>query len=484
MKPGAPRRLSIPRLFLVTILLKIAASVAGWLLGSPWALGFATPLALMGLYIVLGLKRADDRVSDEKFADSCYYLGFIFTISSILVALFDIPSISTKIGEISVRFGAAMVSTVLGLIVRVYLVNFRPDFEDAKEAAETGLFDSVRVFRAQLDSALERLREFQRLVDDAAKASVAQVDLAIQDAAADHSQRFAELFEGIADSQRKAAADAAAHLRATTQTLSGALQDYAQALASGADRFEAGAAAFSESLEARLRRVALPEDFFTSRLSPPVERLGRAVAEVGGEVSSLSSEFQSQTRSLSAALDGVAAKTQVAAASMDRISSAVLDRAEVLNQGREQIEAFAKLAGAIAVLEQNASGSASLLRIMEQTLRMIVEDARKLTDANREIGRLAQRQAELTASVEQGIGQMLPRLQEADARVSGHLNQAIHAFDRSALRVSSALARQETALAQLSERLETLVDRLAAADRSPVRFDRAPPPIRRGGSET
>lgn len=63
-------------------------------------------------YVLLGLKRRDHDVTDEKFADTCYYLGFIFTITSIIFSLFDLPSIGTKLQEIAVRFGAAMVSDV------------------------------------------------------------------------------------------------------------------------------------------------------------------------------------------------------------------------------------------------------------------------------------------------------------------------------------------------------------------------------------
>ena len=460
-RPGVLRRLSIPKLFLVTITLKIASSVAGWLLGSPWILGFATPLTLMCLYIVLGLYRGDDSVSDEKFADSCYYLGFIFTISSILVALFDIPSIAAKIGEISVRFGAAMVSTVLGLTVRVYLVNFRPDFQDAVKSAETGLLDSVRAFRGQLDMAVNQLREFQILIGDTSKATLARVDIAIQEAAADHSRHFTESFGEIAAEHRKLAEDSTEHLRATTQTLSNVLQDYAQSLVASTGHFEASVENFSESLEARLRRTTLPDDYFASRLNPSVDYLGRAVAETGQRVADLAGEFQTQAETISTLLNGMDAKTLAASASMDKICEAVLNRADVLNQGREQIEIFGRLASSIALLEQNANGSAALLRTMEHTLRMIVEDAREITGTTREIGRLAQRQTELSAGVEQGVNKMLPRLQEADARVSGHLNEAIHAFDRSALRVSSALARQETALAKVSQQLEILADRMS-----------------------
>ena len=102
----------VQKLFVVILILKVLSSGLGWYFGFPWSLGFWIPLVLMVAYIILGLKRHDSDVTDEKFADTCYYLGFIFTITSIIFSLLELPSIGTKIQDIAVRFGAAMVSTV------------------------------------------------------------------------------------------------------------------------------------------------------------------------------------------------------------------------------------------------------------------------------------------------------------------------------------------------------------------------------------
>jgi uncharacterized coiled-coil protein SlyX len=454
------RPVSIRKLFLLTIVLKISSSVAGWLLGSPWILGFTVPLALMALYIVVGIYRGDDTVSDEKFADSCYYLGFIFTISSILVALFDIPSIAAKIEDISIRFGAAMVSTVFGLIARVYLVNFRSDFQDAVRSAENGLMDAVRAFRIHLDLSVERLREFQTLVDDAAKLAVAQADTVIRDAAADHARHFAALFDQLAAENRRVIEESALHIKAATQTLSNALYDYAETLVSGTGKFEAGIEEFSGKLDARLDRISFPEDYFAERLNPSVARLGQSVAEAGDQVAALASEFRSNARKISVTLNGLREKTAATSVAMDDVRNAVLGQAEVLELARKQIAAFDRLAETIEKMERTVTGTVASIGAMEQTVRRIVEETAHIAGSNREIGRLAEKQTELTAGIEAGFAEWLPRLQEADARISGRLNEAIHAFDRSILKMTSAVGRQETALAKISEQFEALADRL------------------------
>jgi methyl-accepting chemotaxis protein len=462
MASGPRQPVSIRRLFLLTIVLKISSSVAGWLMGSPWILGFTVPLVLMSLYILVGIYRGDDTVSDEKFADSCYYLGFIFTISSILVALFDIPSIAAKIEDISIRFGAAMVSTVFGLIVRVYLVNFRSDFQDAVRNAENGLLDAVRAFRIHLDLSVERLREFQTLVDDASRVAAARADTVIRDAAAEHARHFAALFDQLAAENRQVIEESATHIRAATQTLSNALYDYAETLVSGTGKFEAGIEEFSGKLDARLERIGFPEDYFAGRLNPSVARLGQSVAEAGDQVAALVSEFRSNARKISAALNGLSEKTAATSSAMDKVRNAVQGQAEALDLAGKQIAAFDRLAQAIEKMESVVAGSVASMGMMEQAVRRI----EGIAGPNRDTGRPAERQTELAAAA--GLAEWLPRLQEADARISGRLNEAIHAFDRSTLKMASAIGRQEAALTKVSEQLETLLDRLdGVSERGP-----------------
>ena len=133
----------VQKLFAVAVFLKVVSAFFGWYLQLQWSLGLVLPLLVMAAYIALGLKRQDRDVTDEKFADSCYYLGFIFTITSIVFSLFDLPNIGERIQDIAVRFGAAMVSTVLGLAVRVYLVSFRPDSSDALKDAEDAVLELI-----------------------------------------------------------------------------------------------------------------------------------------------------------------------------------------------------------------------------------------------------------------------------------------------------------------------------------------------------
>lgn len=461
MAAGALRSISIQKLFLITILLKIGASVAGWWIGSPWILGFAVPLGLMLLYIFLGIFRGDDTVSDEKFADSCYYLGFIFTISSILIALVDIPGISAKIGDISVRFGAAMVSTVLGLIVRVYLVNFRPEFQQSVQIAEDGLLDAVRGFRVHLDLSVEKLREFQNTANDAFKLTVGQADLAIRDAAADHARHFRELSEQLAADNRTLLDESATHMQAATRTLSNALYDYAHTLVLGTEKFEANVASFSGKLDARIQEMALPDEYFAERLNPAVARLSQAVNAAGEQVSVMVSELQDTARDMATAFDGLSGKAAATSAAMEQVVETVLGQAEVQAMAREQIAVFRQLAQNIEKMETTVNRSLAAIGAMEQAARQVVNEAGDVVASNREIGGMVRAQAELTGGLEAALSDWLPRLDAVTAGTSNRIEEAIQSFERSATKVATLMARQEAAMQRVSEQLEGIAGRLA-----------------------
>lgn len=131
-------RILLKKWFVIILCLKLISSTCAWLLpfiGVPsfgvlslsWVFGLFVPIILMLIYIIIGFARRIDagEASDESFADSCYYLGFIFTISSIIFTLFDLNNLDNRLNEVVMRFGAAMLCTVIGLIVRIYLIGFK-----------------------------------------------------------------------------------------------------------------------------------------------------------------------------------------------------------------------------------------------------------------------------------------------------------------------------------------------------------------------
>ncbi|HEX4508636.1 MAG TPA: hypothetical protein VH328_01085 [Burkholderiaceae bacterium] len=274
----------LQKLFTIVLLLKVAASGFAWALHQPWTLGFALPLALMLAYIVLGLNRREDDVPDEKFADSCYYLGFIFTITSIIFALFDLPEVGTRLDEIAVRFGAAMASTVLGLGVRVYLVSFELDTHDALRDAENAVVDAARRLREQLGLALDRMRDFEAEVDLAAKGSIERANLRLDGITREQGERLAAWFDELAQRHRPAMDAAIAEVEQANGRLASTFEGHVDVMRTHLEGVDAMVNGFLEALQKRLDASMFPPDYFAKYLAGPLAQLRSASEEIAQQV--------------------------------------------------------------------------------------------------------------------------------------------------------------------------------------------------------
>jgi hypothetical protein len=360
----------VQKLFVVILALKVLSSGLGWYLGFPWSLGFWIPLGLMSIYILIGLKRHDTDVSDEKFADTCYYLGFIFTITSIIFSLFDLPKIGvgTKIQDIAIRFGAAMVSTVLGLSVRVYLVSFKRDVADAIKDAEEEIIEASQKFREQLVIAFEKLRDFQSDVDVAAKATVERVNMQVEALSKNHSERLTDFFAELTARNQKTFTEALAEVRAASVLLGNSVDDYATGLRANLTSIEKKVVAFADAVTDRLSTTTFPDDYFSKHLAEPLTQLQSAATDVSGAVAKSSTEIARSAIVLSAALKKLRDEARSAEGSLETVLKLTEQQQAVLDTAQGQLKLIEHLNATLVGFDDlftktldglNASGKAT-----------------------------------------------------------------------------------------------------------------------------
>ena len=115
-------------------------------------------IALMMAYL-LGViflnKKMNTFVRDEQMGDSFYYLGFLYTLTALAVSLFGIED---DINELLKNFGIAITTTLVGLIGRIILSQFRESLDEMKEKSERQISDSARKLNAQLVQSIDILR--------------------------------------------------------------------------------------------------------------------------------------------------------------------------------------------------------------------------------------------------------------------------------------------------------------------------------------
>jgi hypothetical protein len=139
------------------------AVIAGARLGFPgneffkW-FSFATPNVLILLYaIFVGLQPKSNRSPSD--ADNLYYLGFLYTVVSLGVALFLYATSSGEHQETSIigSFGLALSTTVAGLLARTILAHHSVDIEEQDEHARIQLHSATHEFINALNGSTDRL---------------------------------------------------------------------------------------------------------------------------------------------------------------------------------------------------------------------------------------------------------------------------------------------------------------------------------------
>jgi hypothetical protein len=334
----------LQKLFLVALILKVSSSFLGWFFKMPWSLGFTFPLIIMSTYIVLGYHRRVTDVADEKFADSCYYLGFIFTITSIIFCLFDLPDIGTRMEDIAVRFGAAMVSTVFGLGVRVYLISFKKDINDAIADVEDAILDATRKFSEQLTITVEKLQDFESKVDATAKSSVERVNLQIENLSKNHAEKLSEFFTELTTKNNKIFSQALNNVEKTTLKISDAIDNYSSGMSTNLTSVETKINIFAAAMTDRLKTTSFPDDYFAKRLESPLNNLTESADLLATRVNLVSTEVSRSAMDISDALKKLRVKAKATENSLDSVLNLTIQQQAVLDSAQGQLTTLGHLA--------------------------------------------------------------------------------------------------------------------------------------------
>ena len=122
------------------------------------AIIIATAMILMGIYVFFVTLVPATKLRTDVAADNVYYLGFLFTLTSLAIAL----SIDSA-DAILANFGVAIISTLIGIAARVGLNQLRVDPNDIEEASRLELSAATSRVKAELNETVQQLTEFRQI---------------------------------------------------------------------------------------------------------------------------------------------------------------------------------------------------------------------------------------------------------------------------------------------------------------------------------
>jgi hypothetical protein len=148
----------------------------------------AVPVLIMiGYAVLLGARLF--RLRDDQSGDNLYYMGFLFTLTSLAVSLYQFSAAGSA-EQIVQNFGIAIASTIAGITLRILFNQMRRDPIEVEATARLELAEASRRVKRELESSILEFGYFRRMTQQSITDALDEVRESIGQA---HEQFAGEL---------------------------------------------------------------------------------------------------------------------------------------------------------------------------------------------------------------------------------------------------------------------------------------------------
>ncbi|MFC7499026.1 hypothetical protein ACFQRC_07300 [Enterovirga sp. GCM10030262] len=395
--------------FLLAALIGFIAALLGLVPQVAWA-GFAGPLVtIVGFYWWGHHAGLDDRGDTrQRFADSCYFLGFLLTMSAMLIGFFPAGMLGHELTSQGIlrHFSMALGATALGLVFRIVALQGGRSIDEDVAEVEAELRDYARTVSREARAIGVNLAE--------ARAGLAAhgTDLATFVS----TEARAALGQAL-DTLRTSASEIAAELAVQSAALRAsahAIDETVRARAVELGDAESRSAEAGQRLETSLVRTADAAGALHDALATLQIRVAASIGEATGAITRLSVSFEaaaalapdleSRAGDLDTRLTAVHAGLAAVESGVDRIEAGVGAAGTALTAAASRVEATA--------VKIDSEGEVALDRLREATAAAGERIAALGADA---IDRLGRESAErLNRQFQEGQDVMAPLRAQAD----------------------------------------------------------------------
>lgn len=342
--------------------------------GAPQYFMTLAVIGVMGTYAIAVSNVRRLRVRLDQAGDNAYYLGLLFTLASMALALYEFGVAAPSEGEaaaarVIANFGIALASTIVGIFLRVLLHQMRVDPADMEDASRLELADAANRVKATLDHVSQTMAS--------ASNEVAQ-------RTEDHLRKLHERSEtALSSITETVVKQTTATIRATTaaqEETTRKVSNVTDELVKLASELQGAAARLASveppplKLASRLEKVSTKlED-----LSAAVERAAQAIEQAGASSNAISSRADAAILEMARVADKAA---QQQSAEVQRTHALVNDITNALQALNQQVEhqrsAFADLD---AQVRRSATSAHESQESARRVLDNLVEATERLVD--------------------------------------------------------------------------------------------------------
>jgi hypothetical protein len=266
-----------------------------------------------------------------------------------------------------------MFTTVVGLIARVYLVNFKQDMSDAKAAAEEGVIEASQKLRQQLVIALENLQSFESQVDVSVRGTIERVNLQFESISRSYGERLEEFFGELAIKNSDANGRAFDEVKEASSRLASIVGMYSNGVNANLKSLEQLIIEFSDAVSTRLKATTFPDDYFERSLAAPVAKLRDGAEAVSMGINDVAGEIKASNLVLGAALKSLRTKATQFEGVLDRFPQLADAQEQILKNAHLQLASLSRFAGTIDGLDLTLAAVAQNIELQSKALAALVE---------------------------------------------------------------------------------------------------------------
>jgi hypothetical protein len=246
----------------------------------------AGPIALIFLYAGLLALARFLRLRDDQAGDNLYYLGFLYTLTSLGVSLWEFSS-SDSGDKIVTNFGIAVSSTIVGIALRVLFNQLRQDPMEVERTARLQLADAARSVKQELDATVFEMASFRRAAQQSFEESVHEFK--------QYAERILHtVFDDLEKLPERSAAPLNTVSKNTEETIAALakalgekLRQSGEKLTSEEERLISSASSLAGTLKGvdeGLRKMQTPEGIIEIKLQPFIRGFTKVVTEHSAKI--------------------------------------------------------------------------------------------------------------------------------------------------------------------------------------------------------
>jgi hypothetical protein len=271
------------------------------------------PVVIMLAYAALIFLARNLRLRDDQSGDNLYYMGFLFTLTSLGVSLYQF-SAEHAAEDIVQNFGIAIGSTIAGIGLRVVFNQMRRDPVEIERMMRLELAEAARRVRRELDSTVVEFGYHRRSAQQAAADSFKQMAERFDEIVGKFDASLKDIMGQLAQPLEAASRHSGDTLGELSKTLAASLSASAQQFGEETDklaiRVRATAIKLDEVID-KLGAIETPESSIKAGLEPIAQSISQSV------------EFLSDrsTSDATAIKDALATSTQAIATMFEQFKS-------------------------------------------------------------------------------------------------------------------------------------------------------------------